>query len=177
MTVDIREFLEQRLTEDELWAKAASAPASYRADERPVPPAGTHWTWAVGENWTPYRVDPLEEYVGEGAGEYSSSLVTVEQWPWRSGPAGRTSPNKVLATEEVASGVGGHIVRHDPARVLRDVEAKRRILAAYVDDDRVRFGAFESCSDSCPATVLDEVLKLLALPYGQHPDYQSGWAP
>lgn len=64
-----------------------------------------------------------------------------------------------------------------PARALRDVESKRRILAAYVDDDRVRFGAFESCSDSCPATVLDEVLKLLALPYDQHPDYREEWRP
>lgn len=172
MTVELREFIEQRITEDELWAKAASAPASIYVDERPVPPAGTHWTWAVGENWTPYRVDPLEEYVGEGAGEYSSTLVTVEQWPWRHGPAGRTSPNKVLATEEVASGVGGHIVRHDPARVLRDVEAKRRLLAFADRLDSIRLD-----NDAWWMPHSTDIEELLALPYSDHPDYNPSWSP
>lgn len=70
-----------------------------------------------------------------------------------------------------------HMARHDPARVLRDVEAKRRILAAYADDDRLRFGDWETCSDSCPVQVLDEVVKLLALPYSDHPDYDPAWSP
>ena len=67
--------------------------------------------------------------------------------------------------------------RRRAEQALRDVESKRRVLAAYVDDDRVRFGEFESCSDSCPTTVLDEVVKLLAQAYDQHPDYRSEWAP
>jgi hypothetical protein len=32
------------------------------------------------------------------------------------------------STQEVPSAVGGHIVRHDPARVLREIDAKRRTL-------------------------------------------------
>jgi len=66
-------------------------------------------------------------------------------------------------------------------RTLHDVQAKRRIVAMYVEDEygytRVRFGDFESCSDSCPGTVMDEVLKLLALPFVDHPDYRPEWLP
>lgn len=47
-----------------------------------------------------------------------------------------------------------HILRHDPARVRADVDAKRRIL----DQDPPR-----------------ETLALLALPYADHPDYRSEW--
>jgi len=52
-----------------------------------------------------------------------------------------------------------HIARHDPARVLREVEAKRAILALQDADHDSWF------------------LPLLALPYDDHPDYRSEWAP
>ncbi|MFI2084332.1 DUF6221 family protein [Streptomyces rubiginosohelvolus] len=64
----------------------------------------------------------------------------------------------VAVTPENADvdGVGQHIARHDPARVLREVEAKRRILDG-------------------PTT--DTLIKLLALPYADHADYQDTWRP
>jgi hypothetical protein len=183
VTVELREFIEQRIAEDEAWARAASQPYPYAADSAKAPEGGVHWTWTVGDNYTPVTPDPAVDDTVGGPEEYGRnvSLISVEEWPTESSDHGwpaHSMPRRV-ATEmvEVDSSAAGHIVRHDPARVLRDVEAKRRILAAYVDDDRVRFGAFESCSDSCPRQMLDEVVKLLAMPHDQHPDYREDWRP
>ncbi|MEV7599881.1 DUF6221 family protein [Kitasatospora sp. NPDC089797] len=55
-----------------------------------------------------------------------------------------------------------HIVRHDPARVLSEVDAKRRVLAdaaSFTEDGQ------------------QAVFQLLALPYADHPDYRPEWAP
>jgi hypothetical protein len=74
--------------------------------------------------------------------------------------------------EECASanwaGIAEHIVRHDPARVLHDVEAARKRLTALAD-------AIEAGHDSydLAATLLPYEL----LPYADHPDYQEGWRP
>jgi hypothetical protein len=62
--------------------------------------------------------------------------------------------------------------RFDPARVLREVEAKRRILDEH-----------GSGSDSCDAhdasmrSIPCDTLLLLALPYADHPDYREEWRP
>lgn len=59
-----------------------------------------------------------------------------------------------------------HIARHQPARLLADVEAKRRILAACQHHES-------------PDTfdLIDDVLRLLAVPYADHSDYQEEWRP
>ena len=68
-----------------------------------------------------------------------------------------------------------------PARVLREVEAKRKILAEHrIDPEllpgvcyRCRYGVpahWESADWPCPT------LRALAAPYSDHPDYDPGWA-
>ncbi len=68
-----------------------------------------------------------------------------------------------------------HIARHDPARVLREVEAKRRIIAEYeaaaADADP------EDDADRALLSSLRGVLKALALPYAEHPEYRAEWRP
>ncbi len=62
----------------------------------------------------------------------------------------------------------------DPKRILAECEAKRTVVATYQEaiknaqDDR----------DAAPGMVaaLELVLKCLALPYAEHPDYQPEWA-
>lgn len=93
-----------------------------------------------------------------------------------------------------------HIARHDPARVLREVEAKRRILddllAAqhFVCDDHW----FTCCaatqehdggtcprgdhqhSQACTCGLADRTaqhVRTLAAVYADHPDYRPEWAP
>lgn len=59
-----------------------------------------------------------------------------------------------------------HIVRHDPARVLAEVDAKRRIIA-WVEEQQVP-----------NSTIGDDFifpLYALADVYDQHPDYDESW--
>ncbi|MFB7907659.1 DUF6221 family protein [Kitasatospora sp. NPDC056076] len=72
-----------------------------------------------------------------------------------------------------------HIARHDPARALAEVDAKRRILAHY---DEARAGVRNPVSQENYDTmrtmrwVVREVLQMLALPYADHPDYRPEWS-
>jgi hypothetical protein len=65
-----------------------------------------------------------------------------------------------------------HIARHDPARVLREVEAKRRIL----DEVHPNFEAAEEEAGVISGGP-DLLLRLLAALYVDHPDYRDGWRP
>ncbi|MEV5261761.1 DUF6221 family protein [Streptomyces anulatus] len=69
-----------------------------------------------------------------------------------------------------------HIARHDPARVLREVEAKRRILDSYLPD---AVSADEQINEEwhTGSALADDLLCLLALPYSDHPDYRDDWRP
>jgi hypothetical protein len=58
-----------------------------------------------------------------------------------------------------------HIARHDPARVLAECDAKRRIV-----QDMPFVG-------ECAAELLLRVGQILALPYAAHPDYREEWRP
>jgi hypothetical protein len=111
-----------------------------------------------GEHWT-----AGSDYVG------SEETPYVAIGPW-DGPLAET---------------GEHIARHDPARVLAEVDAKRRIIAEHA--------AVHGISNTGPiCSACGEVgnlgseeavvewpcrtLRLLALPYAGHPDYDQDWA-
>lgn len=86
------------------------------------------------------------------------------------GARGRTWTPEDLAggITEFHSGTFEHIARHDPARVLREVEAKRRIIGLCV-------GTLED--EDYGLVLAQEVLQRLALPYAEHPDYREEWRP
>lgn len=67
-----------------------------------------------------------------------------------------------------------HIARHDPARVLREVAAKRRIIAVHEGHHEC-----PSEDDNC-GWIVDSrcvTLRLLALPYADRLDYDEEWRP
>lgn len=69
-----------------------------------------------------------------------------------------------------------HIARHDPARVLAEVDAKRRILDLY--DTALRWAEGTAGATAGYACRLArETLALLAVPYAQHPGYDESWKP
>jgi hypothetical protein len=74
-----------------------------------------------------------------------------------------------------------HITRHDPSRVLVECEAKRRIVEIHSlvpdpePDDRW-LGLCDAC-DSTQEGYPCTTLRVLALPYADHPDYREGWRP
>jgi len=127
---------------------------------------------------------------------------------WKVTESGRgiiDADGNTLRAKDVFPAEAEHIVRHDPARVLAEVDAKRSIIAAspvacppacardhtFSGSCALRWmgpvvwGEDESrwVRDSDGATVLappvttNYVLRLLALPYADHPDYRPEWAP
>jgi hypothetical protein len=61
-----------------------------------------------------------------------------------------------------------HYARHTPARVLREIDAKRKRLAALAE-------AIAAGHDS--SDLASELLPLEALPYVDRPGYREEWRP
>lgn len=140
MSDDLVAFIRDRLNEDEVAAKAAP-----------------------GENWQAFTEDDIA-----GASVYDEQWVLL--YPQRyehdnplSNKPGATGPQYIQrARDELAA----HIARHDPARVLREVAAKRRILQArqeQIDDDPYIWLAG------------DVLLRALASVYSDHESYRDEW--
>jgi hypothetical protein len=81
---------------------------------------------------------------------------------------------------------GLHIARHDPARVLAEVEAKRRLIDEHKPSRPEYMPRRERGCQTCTTaqewdTKANEAncltLRLLALPYADHPAYREEWRP
>lgn len=78
---------------------------------------------------------------------------------------------------------GSHIARHDPARTLREVEAKRGIVERHSPHS---MGSCRTCErphwgvqvcDHCERAAPCPDLRDLATVYASHPDYLEEWRP
>lgn len=110
------------------------------------------------------------------------------QWMADGNSAVRTLNGHVLFYRHGAAplkpGLTEHIARHDPARVLREVAAKRELLDEHQD---VNDGLCGTCVNSdwgypthggsSPQNFPCRTLRLLALPYADHPEYREEWRP
>jgi hypothetical protein len=87
--------------------------------------------------------------------------------PWGDRTLPRRRPEDV--PDEVRGYLGGtwgeHFARWDPARVLAECDAKRRIVQ-WVQRWPWR---------AEPPSSVDGLLPILALPYADHPDYREEW--
>ena len=87
---------------------------------------------------------------------------------------------------------GKHIARHDPARVLRDVTADRKLLTALerateysdrmfgpVPPDDIAHGEWpgERMRAATQVLILEYVARIRAERFSDHPGYWPGWAP
>jgi hypothetical protein len=77
---------------------------------------------------------------------------------------------------------GEHIALHDPARVLAEVEAKRRLVDEFaqtgsVPDTPERRASPHWRGDFGYLQGLARAVHLLALPYADHPDYRDERRP
>lgn len=63
-----------------------------------------------------------------------------------------------------------HVARHDPARVLREIEAKRQIIADHerIPGDGINYTFAEQ-------NRAEDLLKALALPYADRPGWKEEW--
>jgi len=81
--------------------------------------------------------------------------------------------------------VAEHVARHDPARVLAECSAKRRLVLACRGSrpDLHFLGARPNGMADFPLAPTDQhqlaalTLALLALPYAEHHDYRPEWRP
>jgi hypothetical protein len=101
--------------------------------------------------------------------------------PWHLNAEG----DEVLAVDDVTAAecfalsnrqlraTAAHIARHDPARVLREVEAKRQMILSHMPVSMV---AGWGCSAD-GITGYCSAMRFLALLYADHPEYRPEWAP
>jgi hypothetical protein len=84
---------------------------------------------------------------------------------WRTNGPIVVAPLRETTAWEIGE-VSPFVARHDPARALCEVEAKRAILAEYeaMDDEGLYHG-------------LSRAIVHLAAVWSDHPDYRREWAP
>jgi len=149
---DLAEFLLARIAEDEQIAKDAPGPNWHVAVERKGEPG--RWAGVAAYQLTlppPDRLDSL-------------SVGTM---------LARSVGNSPFLID--------HVARWSPARVLAECAAKRRIVElhrgqkALWDDDENPLEVVE-CPE-CGVLFPCPTLRLLALPYADHPDYREEWRP
>jgi hypothetical protein len=142
--MEIRDFLTARLDEDEAAAHAAAA-----ADPAP---------------WTVDATDGRGTQ--ERDAEHGFGLVVaaddVALWDCEG--------SALLC---MTASTARHVGRWDPARVLREVEAKRTLLADLADN--VRYWASDDHTHAAAETALETAQRHLAAPYADHPDYDPAW--
>jgi hypothetical protein len=73
--------------------------------------------------------------------------------------------------------VAEHIERWDPARVLAEVDAKRRILDLVEQDVMRALDTQDPEFVDGYVTAQEDAVKLLALPYANWPGYDESWRP
>jgi hypothetical protein len=129
----------------------------------------------------PERTAPLDDLIAflrARLDEDEQAAVAAAGQPayfdWEVHEAGPRKQPEIRVTGKSNQVVGGvddiaaeHIARHDPARVLREVEAKRRLIQWC---EWIR-------GDFSGSDVWKDVLPLLALPYADHSDYRAEWRP
>ncbi|MFE2911260.1 DUF6221 family protein [Kitasatospora indigofera] len=115
--------------------------------------------------------------IRDGAARWHTELDRVHD-----GYAVADEQGRPVVHDEGSPSIGqaAHIAEHDPARVLAEVDAKRRILKAHPYRrapgwDRPGHIGYE-CRQ-CATEYECATLRLLALPYAAHPDYRPEWAP
>lgn len=108
--------------------------------------------------------------------ERAAEPVAEDGTRWLYDGIDATGQGWVLATSgsriECPLPVARHIARQQPARVLREIEAKRRIVATY--ELWRDFGGTDK--EAAFAKGLGDSLRILASAYSDHPDYLQEWA-
>lgn len=146
-------------------------------------------------------MDDLAQWLGEQLDEDARITRRAGDSFRQIGETGVIVATEGDRAEECASanwaGIAEHIVEWDPARVLREIDAKRRIVAAYIPpgtsphpgqpcinyegQDPADYDESDACSRHVEAskTTLhhDYVLRLLALAYEDRAGYREGWRP
>ena len=128
-------------------------------------------------------MDDLVQWLGQQIDDDERIARAASPGPWRA----NAEHDEVLAVDEITVAEGfalsggqlratvDHIAEHDPARVLREIDAKRQALAQYA---RV----CELTMDGAEAYLLAEgvaakQIQIMATAYCYRPGYREEWRP
>ncbi|MFL1903108.1 DUF6221 family protein [Streptomyces tauricus] len=129
-------------------------------------------------------MDELVRWLGEQLDEDERIARAVEdrsapfdgQWMADGNSAVRTLNGHVLfyrhGADPLKPGLVDHVVAHDPARVLREIEAKRDLLRVAE-----RAHDYHETFVNGFASALEGTLRLFAAAYAARPGYQESWRP
>ena len=106
-----------------------------------------------------------DELVARAAAGPSGRFGVWDVDPWYDGTGDRCDlrargTGVLSGPTGMSAAVVEHVARHDPARVLREVRAKRVIL--------------DVIERSAPPDA-ESILRELALPYADHPEFRRDW--
>lgn len=120
-------------------------------------------------------------YDSESKPQYGTHFVKAGPLKHDHPATGATWQATAVSAATDAAEDAHHIARHDPARVLADVDAKRRIIGQMADE--AAEGEYwleywrEGSRPGNNVEVAIWTLLTLALPYVDHPDYREEWRP
>jgi hypothetical protein len=112
-------------------------------------------------------MDDLIAFLRERIDEDEQAALPIIDYMW--------DGDVVKRPYEFYAEVHGHVLRHDPARVLADVAAKRAIMDALVEADREAGNLISP--EGAYANGLEAAVRRLADAYADHPDYREEWRP
>ena len=155
------EWLLRQIEDDLTWAREAS-----RRGQGPHIETGVHWQWETSDDRVVTPEPGTEEFVGESEGS-QVDLRSREEFATRH--VGAMPQFAVCQAVEIPSAVGGHIIRHDPARVIADLTARRRTVQRCI----------EQASHGNPALAVfaEEILRDMTEAYRERPGYSRAWRP
>jgi hypothetical protein len=158
------QFLRQRLNEEEGWARTVGGNTVVGEPGR--------WTASPdGDRWAPSRTDcevellvalrPDAPQTHDGLADFTGGYYgQIAIW----------SDDGDVDLDQTALPLARFIARHDPARVLADVQAKRAILRQYEEAVRVqRFG------EGQVVLALASVVHALVQQFADHPAFDKAW--
>jgi hypothetical protein len=116
---------------------------------------------------TPTLADWLLERIAEDEADAKTAAGSRPDWEWT----------------DIAVGTyylhAAHVRRHDPARVLAECEAKRRIVEEHPQTASIRHPVTDNkiyvCATCDSEATPCPTLRLLALPYADHPEFKPEW--
>jgi hypothetical protein len=118
----------------------------------------------------------LDETESDAVHAYGGHNDVEPHWHelWSGALALNAAESELIQTGDAL--LNRHIERHDPARVLADVAAKRKLLDAYAKATANQL-RHEDAGLHLAWTILGLAVRTLAEAHDQHPDYQEEWRP
>ncbi|MBD2899106.1 DUF6221 family protein [Actinomadura nitritigenes] len=98
---------------------------------------------------------------------------------WTAGPSGAVhldadgEPAVVASAETEA--YAEHIARHDPSRALQEVAARRQLVDDHEKHAWIIAQGRATPEQRAAQAVREQTLRLIALAYAHHPDYNEEW--